>query len=283
MFGFKLWSNFGSFRDPLTVTQNLTLNIPPKTTIGGILAAILGIDYNKYFLEDDYFDFQYSIIIEPNKVIRKKTFAQNYVEDYTKKSQNKFSAMKDYYEKQNAISTITKEPNDSFPIEKKRKTLAEKLSKKEQIFKNNIQKIGIRMTKPKPIFRELLINPSFFIFVENYKYEKKIVEVMKQHYSIYPLYMGNSEFPANYKLLSLEKFNKENLYTVDSFTQHLDQIKFGSYRKYSTVYFATEVTGNRKYRNYRKIVICDKPISFKQPVLGYTIKTSFGEFNCEFI
>ena len=49
MFCFKLWSQFGVFRDPLTITQNMTFPIPPKTTVGGMLAAILGIDYNELF------------------------------------------------------------------------------------------------------------------------------------------------------------------------------------------------------------------------------------------
>jgi len=73
MIAFKLWSNFGVFRDPLTITQNITFSIPPKTTIGGMLAAILGIDYNDYFQDETYFDFQYSVVLL--STIRKKSFA----------------------------------------------------------------------------------------------------------------------------------------------------------------------------------------------------------------
>ena len=85
MFALKLWSKFGVFRDPMTITQNITLPIPPKTTVGGILASIIGLDYDKYFKDENYFNFKYSVVLL--KEIRKKSFAQNYVMDYTKKSE----------------------------------------------------------------------------------------------------------------------------------------------------------------------------------------------------
>lgn len=91
MFCFKLWSRFGAFRDPLTITQNLTFPIPPKTTVGGILAAVLGIDYSDYFNDPDYFDFFYSLVLA--RPIRKKSLAQNYVSKYTVKSETKFKVI----------------------------------------------------------------------------------------------------------------------------------------------------------------------------------------------
>ncbi len=81
MFGFRIWGKFAAFRDPLTITQNLSLPIPPKTTVGGIMAAILGIDYNDYFEDEDFFQFEYSLIL--TKPVRKKSFVQNYIGDYT--------------------------------------------------------------------------------------------------------------------------------------------------------------------------------------------------------
>jgi len=47
-------------RDPITISQNLSLPLPPKTTIGGMMASILGI--NNYFEDEEYFDFAYSCI-----------------------------------------------------------------------------------------------------------------------------------------------------------------------------------------------------------------------------
>ena len=91
MFGFTLRAGFGAFRDPLTITQNMTFSIPPKTTVGGMLAAVLGLDYKDWFGDDGFFDFGYSLVL-PNPV-RKKSFAQNYVMDYTKISGVRFDSM----------------------------------------------------------------------------------------------------------------------------------------------------------------------------------------------
>src|SRR4030042_3449114 len=141
MIGFKLWGHFAAFRDPITITQNLTLPIPPKTTIGGLMAAVLGIDYNDYFNDNRYFDFQYSLIsLNP---IRKKSFAQNYIEDYTKKrSGQKLDSMYKFYLNNND----------------------------KKLFDLLNLKFSEKFTKPKPIYRELLINPSFLIFIKDYKY-----------------------------------------------------------------------------------------------------------------
>ena len=80
MFAFKIWGKFACFRDPLGISQNITLPIPPKTTICGMLAALLGID--NYLNDDRFDDFKYSVILDAP--ILKKSFSQNYINDYTK-------------------------------------------------------------------------------------------------------------------------------------------------------------------------------------------------------
>ncbi|MEA3452419.1 MAG: CRISPR-associated protein Cas5 [Bacteroidota bacterium] len=311
MFAFKLWGHFGVFRDPITITQNITFSIPPKTTIGGMLAAILGIDYNDYFNDDDYFDFKYSLVL--NSHIRKKSFSQNYVEDYTKKSAIKNKNFIGLNEKRLSLSSLKEEKqaflerknlsknnslgldfgenNYPLPIREERKLagLDKKIlnatKKLEKQFKKVNDNLSQKMTKPKPIRRELLINPSYTIFIHNYKYEKKIVSAMRNHQSSFMFYMGNSEFPANYKYLDCLESKSSELSSVNSFTHSLDKIKFEEGNKYSTVYFATKVVENRKYRDYRKLVIGDygKTISLKEKINGYSIKLETGDYNCEFI
>ena len=243
--------------DPLTITQNLTLAIPPKTTIGGMIAAILGIDYNDYFNDEQYFNFEYSVVLK--KQIRKKSFCQNYIEDYTKKSEIKT----------NAISDLLLKDIDCKSDNKKTMKLYDDLTGK--------------ITKPKPIYRELLIDPVYLIFINKFKYENELVEAMRNHLSAFTLFMGNSEFAANYDYLECLDVKEKKLDSINSFTSLLDKIKFEPERKYSTVYFATKVTGKREYRDYKKLVLCDKPISFKEPIAGYSIKTTKGDYNCEFI
>jgi CRISPR-associated protein Cas5h len=293
MFGFELWGRFGSFRDPITITQNLTFSIPPKTTVGGILASILGIDYNNYFNDKEFFDFGYSLILR--NPVRKKSFTQNYIMDYTAKSLNRLNLMLDIrnnnqklllYEQQKAELKVKELPNAVIEkqitvLEKKIETTKKKLNKSITAWREKSRERFIE--KAKPIFRELLIEPSFYIFINEFRHENKIVEFMKEHLTTYHLYMGNSEFAADYQFINCHAFQKKKVSELDSFTGSPEKIKFESGKKYTNVYAATCTTGNREYRNYRNMVVCDKKIILTSPIDGYSLNTDVGDFNCEFI
>ena len=263
MFGFKLWSDFAVFREPLTITQNLTFSIPPKTTVGGILAAILGIDYNEYFNDDEYFNFKYSLVL--NKEIRKKSFAQNYIGDYTEKSSGKITAITDY-------NKWIKKLNDSDKKGKKANDIIKKIQK------NFINKFPT----PKPIFRELLINPEYLIFINNFKYENEIIHYLKNHLSKYNIYVGNSEFAANYKYIECQ-YQEKIIDKLDSFTSQTNNICFEPDKKYTNLYVATKTTENRTYKDYRNLVVSDKSLLLKEKIKGVVITTDIGVFNCDFI
>lgn len=291
MFGFKLWGNFATFRDPLTITHNLTLPIPPKTTTGGIMAAILGIDYNDYFKDDEYFDFQYSLITQ--KLIRKKSFAQNYIADYTDRSAKKLDVMIDYYSTKKNLMELTDErgkllfiKNPTKVEEKKTIAIEKKIEKVKRDYdkkhQNYTQSLQTQFPKSKPIFRELLLNPEYLIFVKNFKYENKILEYLKNHKSEYNLYMGNTEFAANYEYIPCESINI-SLRNLNSFTTHSDKIIFEAGKKYTSLFLATKVVGDREYRDYRKLILCNKDLNLKTEITGCKIKTEFREYNCEFI
>ncbi|MBE9481197.1 MAG: CRISPR-associated protein Cas5 [Bacteroidetes bacterium] len=292
MFGFKLWGRFGSFRDPITITQNMTFSIPPKTTVGGVLASILGIDYNDYFNDNEYFDFGYSLILK--NPVRKKSFAQNYLMDYTEKSLSRLNLMLDIRDNNQKLLLHEKQKKEleskELPTkaeEKKIKSLGkriattkEKLNKSIDVWK---EKSAERFTKAKPIYRELLINPSFYIFINKFKHEDKIIELMKEHLSEFPLYMGNSEFAANYQFIDCHKYEKKKIMKLDSFTGNPEKIKFETGKKYTNVYAATRTTGSREYRDYKSMVVCDKKIILSSAIDGYSLNTDTGDFNCEFI
>lgn len=260
MFAFKLWSRFGAFRDPITITQNVTLSIPPKTTIGGILAAILGMDYNEYFKNPEYFNFGYSLVLK--KPVRKKSFSQNYIGKYTERSESKTNGVQSLLE-------------------------AKKLGLKEGLAINNfrftIEKDPNYKTSIKPIKRELLLDPSYLIFIKDFEFEDQIVELLKSHNTGFALYMGNSEFSANYKFVECFDFEEKPLSRLNSFAQLQNDVKLESNRKYTSMYFATKTVEGRKYRDFKKIMISDKEISFNTPVSGVIVKTSEGNYNCEFI
>lgn len=292
MFGFNLWARFGVFRDPLTITQNMTFSIPPKTTIGGMLAAILGMDYQEYFNDPEFFNFGYSLILK--QPVRKKSFVQNYIEDYTKKSALRLDAMLKVRDQVKALELLDDQNNalksnesinekdrkKIISIEKKIENTRFKLEKNMDDLK---KKSGARYPKSKPIFRELLIDPSFLIFIHEFKYENEITASMQNHESAYPLYMGNSEFAANYRFIKCKEWTAKPITQLDSFTGSSDKIAFESGKKYTSVYAATQTSGNREYRNFRHVVVCDQKIVLKSPVDGCGISTEKGEYACEFI
>lgn len=48
---FELWGKFAHFRKFYTNSSSLSYSIPPRTTAGGILAAILGLERDSYYEE----------------------------------------------------------------------------------------------------------------------------------------------------------------------------------------------------------------------------------------
>lgn len=292
MFCFKIWGKFAAFRDPLTITQNLTLPIPPKTTIGGMMAAILGIDYHDYFNDPDYFDFKYSLISE-NKP-RKKSFTQNYIMDYTSRSKAKFDKIKGYFFSADKLNKLEQERERLLNLEERSKSeekkfigIDQKIDKAKKDFSkryNDYHEDNThRFPKSKPIFRELLLNPEYLIFIDDFKYEAEIIQYLKDHSSAYQLYLGNTEFAGNYLHIPIEEYEKQKLDKLNSFTVQPDLIKFELGKQYTPVYAATKVVNDREYRDYQKIILCDQEICLKNSIDGYSIKTEYGVYYCEFI
>jgi len=307
MLAFKIWGNFASFRDPITISQNLSLPLPPKTTVGGMMASILGI--NNYFNDDEYFDFGYSCVMLNE--IRKKSFSQNYIEKYTSRVGTKITAyettIKKYREVEKAKekllslqqekeellklvspqkSEITKLNKKPLQIYKQLKALNKKCKLLEQEVIKWENKKNETFTKPKPINRELILNPSYLIIIDNFKYEDKLIELLKKHYSIYPFYLGNSEFSGNFEYIESQILDNE-IDFVDSFTSSAKLIDFNFGQKYSNMTMPLQVIGDRQYKEYKKIIFSDKAIKLKEKVKGLKLELFINnqkmEFGCEFI
>ncbi len=307
MLAFKIWGNFASFRDPITISQNLSLPLPPKTTVGGMMASILGI--NNYFEDENYFDFSYSCIMLNE--IRKKSFSQNYIEKYTSRVGTKITAyettIKKYREVEKAkeklltlqqekeellklvlpkkaeITKLTKKP---LQIYKQLKALSKKCKLLEQEVVKWENKKNETFIKPKPINRELILNPSYLIVIDNFKYENMLIELLKKHYSIYPFYLGNSEFSGNFEYIESQILDNE-IDFVDSFTNSAELIDFDFEQKYSNMTMPLRVIGDRQYKEYNKIIFSNKPIKLKEKVKGLKLDLFLNnkkmELGCEFI
>lgn len=249
MIVFRFWSRFGAFKDPLGISQNITFSLPPKTAIGGMMGAVLGKAPEEIFSDEEYFDFSYSVVLlQP---IRKQSFAQNYINDYTKSAATKLDEMQKFR---------NKNPKNTF------------LKLHQEGFKKGA----------KPTFRELLINPNYLIVVDNFKHEVQLREYMANHHSVFPVYMGNSEFAANFSFVEhdVEMLESDR---VDSFTTHIECIDFQPSQHYSSMKLACSSYGERQYRDYRNIVVSNRPLKMKNNVSIAKLSTDLGEFQCEFV
>jgi len=307
MVAFKIWGNFASFRDPITISQNLSLPLPPKTTVGGMIASILGI--NNYFKDEEYFDFSYSCIMLNE--IRKKSFSQNYIDRYTSRVGTKITAyessIKKYREVEKVKEKLSKLKQDReellalvspkkaqiIKLEKKPKEIYKQLkllNKKCKILQEELvkweKKKSETFLKPKPTNRELILNPSYLIIIDNFKYEDKLTELLKKHYSIYPFYLGNSEFSGNFEYIESQILDNE-IDCVDSFTSSVKFIDFNFGQTYSNMTMPLQAIGDRQYKEYKKIIFSDKAIKLKEKVKGLKLEVFIDnqkmEFGCEFI
>lgn len=227
MFAFKIWGKFACFRDPLSISQNITLLLPPKTMIGGMLAALLGVD--DYLGDDDFMDFKYSVVLDG--CVLKKTFSQNYINDYTKKTKAHLNSLKNL----------------------------------------DMQKIsnGLRdkSAPQKPINRELLINPRYTIFIDKFKFENEAIDSLKNRISKFPFYLGNSEFAGNFEFMEIVNFTYKNFDEVgiDSFVPQskAHNICFDENVLYSPICFAGSLDDDRSPKTHINLIFSNNQIRAK--------------------
>ena len=247
MFAFEIWGKFASFRDPFTISQNISLPIPPKTAVAGMMASILGVE--EYLEEDKFSSFNYSVVtLNP---IRKKSFSQNYINDYTSKVQTQINSLKksDYAKLANGLRD--------------------------------------RRNPQKPINREILLDVSYLIFVKEFADEDKIVEHLENRVAKFPLYLGNSEFAGNFRLIKIydiqEILNMPSA-KVDSFILDRDikNIEFEEGLRYTTLSFAIRLNRNRSPIEMGSVILGSLPIRVKNLTL-YRIKSEDRVYYCRFL
>ena len=227
MFAFKIWGKFACFKDPLSISQNITLPLPPKTAVGGMLAALLGVD--DYLSDDDFMDFRYSVVLDG--AISKKTFSQNYINDYTKKTKTHLNSLKNL----------------------------------------DMQKIsnGLRdkSAPQKPINRELLIDPKYTIFIDEFKFENEAIDSLKNRISKFPFYLGNSEFAGNFEFVEIMNFANKNFdeIGIDSFVPQdkTQNICFDENVLYSPICFAGSLDSDRSPKTHINLIFSSDQIRAK--------------------
>ena len=158
---FDIWSKFGCFTKPFSNSGGmLTYFIPPKTSIIGMVGAILGYSFDDFNTEDE--NLRVYRIEELNNI-------------------------------QISIQPL-------FPLKTKRVTFNRVSQKKIENF-----------------HQDILINPYYKVFIRFPDFLKSEEELflkrLKQHETIYNLYMGKNEFLLNYevkRVFESEKFDLNN-------------------------------------------------------------------------
>lgn len=79
---FDLWGDYAHFRKYYTTTSPLTFSIPPRTTLCGLLAAIIGLDKTEYL--QHFSDKDASVAVQLLNDVKKITLAENLID--TKKA-----------------------------------------------------------------------------------------------------------------------------------------------------------------------------------------------------
>ena len=246
MFAFKIWGKFACFKDPLSISQNITLPLPPKTAVGGMLAALLGVD--DYLSDDDFMDFRYSVVLDG--AISKKTFSQNYINDYTKKTKTHLNSLKNL----------------------------------------DMQKIsnGLRdkSAPQKPINRELLIDPKYTIFIDEFKFENEAIDSLKNRISKFPFYLGNSEFAGNFEFVEIMNFANKNFdeIGIDSFVPQdkTQNICFDKNVLYSPICFAGSLDSDRSPKTHINLIFSSDQIRAKN-IEVYEVICAQKTYRCIFV
>lgn len=84
---FDIWADYAHFKKYYTTTSPLTFSIPPKTTVYGVLAAIIGLDKSEYL---QHFAEQCKVGIQLLRPVKKVRMGLNLI-DTSKSKSNKWN------------------------------------------------------------------------------------------------------------------------------------------------------------------------------------------------
>lgn len=169
---FDVFGDLGYFRKYFTTSSPLTFDFPPKTSLTGIIGAIIGLDYEKR-----YTIFQSKIGLRILNQPRKIIFGVNWLNTKWRDSE---------------ILEKTSEWFKIMGIEPTKEVLS-------FTGLNRHTQAGI----------ELLIEPKYRIYYpKTNPYAEELNDMLSNHKSFYPLYLGNSEFLADYKFIGELKQKK---------------------------------------------------------------------------
>ena len=129
------------------------------------------------------------------------------------------------------------------------------------------------------IYQDILVNPKYKVFIsfpiKLKEYESEFIEKIKNHSTIYNLYMGRNEFPLNYEYLrSFDRIDKS--FTDEDDIEDFKVIGFIKRSKFEEISI-------HKIDKFSSNVIGSKPF-FEYLINDYPIKRyNFTNFKYEFI
>nr|MDO8082347.1 type I-B CRISPR-associated protein Cas5b [Candidatus Freyarchaeota archaeon] len=160
---FDIWGDFAHFKKGYTTTSPISFGIPPRTTIAGIIAAIMGFDRREYYKKFTLSDSKISLkLINPLKRIQLTESLA-----YTKEG---FFPYRISFNKDD--NTLALKP-----------------------FRGENPHILVRI--------DFIKNPKYRIYFyhNNSDIMEKLETLLKEHKSVYTPYLGLSELIANFEYI----------------------------------------------------------------------------------
>lgn len=132
---------------------------------------------------------------------------------------------------------------------------------KDALKELNLEKAGSGFSKGrKQFYRELLINPSYEIYVDlssiDTKESKRLIELLQSGKSMYQLYMGINFCLAEYRFLGefSAQESKNDAY-IDSFIPLESDFTIESGKSYTDIRFATTISSGRIFGGFSDFLV----------------------------
>jgi len=220
---FKMWADYGHFSHPATIYSSLTYPIPPKTTVMGMLGAIVGLDKMDIVKSDIQSNYNFLNKIKYSVVIEQLKGKKNFI----------FNGVK------NALPSI------------KSNCYIQKIKQRKQFYRE------LLINPSYEIYLDLseLDNEKEAKIIENLKTKKSL-------YSLYMginFCLANFEYIGDFTSKSIDT---DNFVDIHSFVPLPANFKIEPDRAYSDIRIATSIDNERIFGDFKDLLVetTGKPI-----------------------
>ncbi|MHA1733381.1 MAG: type I-B CRISPR-associated protein Cas5b [Promethearchaeota archaeon] len=172
---FDVFGDFAHFKKFYTTSSPLSFDFPPRTTLTGLVGAILGLDYSRRY---DLFEAKMALRILETP--RKQYFGINWLNTKWRGGKPTPNKQKEWFE--TILNSELRQTNVWGPV----------------LAFTGFEWVGQSPHTQSNI--EVLIDPKYRIYYScDSPHAEKLEGLLEAHHTHFPLYLGISEFLANYE------------------------------------------------------------------------------------